>query len=126
MWEVIAGFGHSILCEQSSEASFGNHFFCWRFNYVIGNMKSFITVLTVHFIYRSSGQMDMERARQSLVDLLSLNLFFFLSFQGRSKKGKPGRPICMQTSTEMLCDEEGGATNTSLMVGQFHFNQIKM
>lgn len=37
--------------------------YSWRFNYVIESMKSPITILSLHFIYCPSGQMDMERAR---------------------------------------------------------------
>lgn len=37
--------------------------YSWRFNYVIESMKSPITILSLHFIYCPSSQMDMERAR---------------------------------------------------------------
>lgn len=53
-------------------------------------MKSSITIFALHFIYRLSGQMDMERARRAASVTfgapICLAFFFFLK---SVQQGKP-------------------------------------
>lgn len=56
-----------LVCrrEQPVRGWFWITLFSRKFNYVIESMKSSITIFALHFIYRLSGQMDMERARRA-------------------------------------------------------------